>query len=102
MSVYVPAALRHRVSAHFAHCCVYCHTAEGLTVAIFAFEHILPRSAGGETVFENICYGCPTCNRHKADRTTAIDPDTQSEVALFHPHRDVWQDHFVWNEDMYD
>ena len=80
-------------------CCAYCRTAEVLTVAIFEFEHILPRSSGGETVFENICYCCPTCNRYKSDRTTAIDPDTQGEVALFHPHRDAWQEHFVWNED---
>ena len=99
MSAYVPAAMRHRVTEHFANCCAYCHTAESLTVAIFEFEHILPRSAGGETVFENICYCCPTCNRYKADRTTAIDPDTQEEVALFHPQRDVWQSHFLWNDD---
>ncbi len=98
MSAYVPAALRRRVSEYFAHCCAYCRTAEHLTVTIFEFEHILPQSAGGETVFENICFACPTCNRYKADRTLAIDPDTQLEVALFHPHRDTWQEHFVWNE----
>ena len=98
MSAYVPAALRRRVSEHFDHCCAYCRTAENLTVAIFEFEHILPRSAGGETVFENICFACPTCNRFKADRTTAIDHDTQVEVPLFHPHRDAWPEHFVWND----
>ena len=86
-------------SQHFAHCCAYCRTAEVLTVAIFEFEHILPRSAAGATVFEKLCFCCPTCNRFKADRTTAIDPDTQNEVALFHPHREMWQEHFAWNED---
>ena len=98
MSAYVSAALRRRVSEYFAHCCAYCRTAQNLTVAIFEFEHILPQSAGGDTIFENICFACPTCNRYKADRTSAIDPDTQLEVALFHPHRDTWQEHFVWNE----
>lgn len=98
MSIYVPAALRRRVANHFAYCCAYCRTAENLTVAIFEFEHITPRSAGGETVFENICFSCPTCNRYKADRTNATDPDTQEVVALFHPHQDKWQDHFTWNE----
>lgn len=95
----MPAVLRRRVAEYFANCCAYCRTAEDLTVAIFELEHITPRSAGGDTIFENICYSCPTCNRYKADRSIAIDPDTQEKVALFHPHRDKWQDHFTWNED---
>ena len=99
MSGYVRAGLRRQIAEHFAHCCAYCRTAEALTVAIFEFQHILPRSAGGETVFENICFACPTCNRYKADRVTVIDPDTQVEVQLFHPHRDRWREHFVWNDD---
>ena len=99
MSVYLPADLRRQVRAHFANCCAYCRTAEELTVAIFEFEHITPRSAGGETVFGNVCFSCPTCNRYKSDRTTAVDPDTQKTVSLFHPHRDAWIEHFKWNED---
>jgi hypothetical protein len=98
VSVYVPVELRQRVRDHFAECCAYCRTAERLTVAIFEFEHILPRSLGGETVFENICFACPTCNRYKSDRTVAIDSETNEEVRLFHPHQDAWSDHFSWNE----
>jgi hypothetical protein len=70
-----------------------------LSVAIFEFEHIVPRSAAGETVYGNLCFSCPTCNRFKADRTTAADPVTQQDVPLFHPQRDHWGDHFAWNED---
>ena len=99
MSVYVSAHLRGQIAEHFAHCCAYCRTAEILTVAIFEVEHISPRSAGGETRFENICFACPTCNRYKADRVMAIDPDTQEQVQLFHPHRDKWSEHFVWSDD---
>lgn len=99
MSVYVPADLRRRVRDRFANCCAYCGTAERLTVAIFEIEHVLPRSAGGETVFGNLCLACPTCNRYKADRTGAIDPDTQVDVPLFSPHLDAWADHFAWNDD---
>ena len=97
MSAYVPAELRRRVAKHFADCCAYCQTAERLTVATFEIEHIAPRSAGGETAFENLCLSCPTCNRHKADRSIIEDPDTKEQVALFHPHRDTWQDHFAWS-----
>lgn len=99
MSVYVPVELRRRVRTSFTDCCSYCRTAAYLSVAIFEFEHIVPRSAGGETVFENICYACPTCNRHKADRTVVTDPKTGDKVPLFHPQRDAWADHFGWNED---
>lgn len=99
MSNYLPADLRHQLRARFANCCAYCRTAEDLTVALFEADHIIPRSAGGERVFENLCLSCPTCNRYKADRTVAVDPETQKEVALFHPHRDVWTGHFSWNHD---
>ncbi len=99
MSVYVPTYLRRQVRDHFASCCAYCRTAEVLTVAIFEFEHIVPRSAGGETAFGNLCFACPTCNRYKANRTVATDLSTQEEVSLFHPHQDDWEAHFAWSGD---
>lgn len=99
MSVYVPAELRRQIRDRFANCCACCGTSESLAVAIFESEHIVPRTGGGKTIFENICFACPTCNRYKADRTCAVDPGTQQEVPLFHPHRDAWPDHFAWNED---
>jgi hypothetical protein len=99
VSVYLPADLRRRIRSHFADCCAYCRTAEKLTVAIFEFEHIIPRSAGGDTVFANLCLACPTCNRYKADRTAVEDRDTRRVLSLFHPHREAWLDHFRWNED---
>ncbi|MCB9079497.1 MAG: HNH endonuclease [Anaerolineaceae bacterium] len=98
MSVYIPVDLQRRVRSHFAERCAYCQTAESLTVAIFEIEHITPRSAQGETVFENLCLACPTCNRFKSNRQTAVDPLDQETVPLFHPQQQRWQDHFVWNE----
>ncbi len=38
-------------------------------------------------------------NRYKATRQTAIDPNTQEEVKLFHPQQQLWIDHFTWSED---
>jgi hypothetical protein len=99
MSVYISVELQRQVRERFANCCAYCRTAEDLTVAIFEFEHILPRSAGGATAFENLCFSCPTCNRYKSDLVLAPDPVTQQEVALFHPQQDRWLDHFSWNDD---
>jgi hypothetical protein len=64
----------------------------------FEIEHIQPLSAGGETVFENLCFACPSCNRYKGDRQTAIDPESSETVPLFHPQAQAWRDHFVWSE----
>ena len=100
MSAYIPAALRRQIRARFAHHCAYCQTGESLTVAIFEIEHITPRSAGGETAFANLCLACPTCNRYKADRQTAVTPRSAQEVPLFHPQQQQWEDHFTWNEDL--
>ena len=99
MSVYISVELQKQVRHCFADCCAYCHTAESLTVTTFEFEHIIPPSAGGETVFENLCLACPSCNRYKATRQTAIDPNTQDEVKLFHPQQQAWIKHFAWSED---
>ena len=99
MSVYTPVDLRRRVREAFANCCAYCRTAEHLTATVFEFEHINPQSANGPTVFENLCLSCPMCNRYKSDSEVAIDPHTKVEVALFHPHQDRWNEHFVWSDD---
>lgn len=99
MSVYIPVELQRQIRRRFADCCAYCQTAEALTATTFEFEHIIPRSAGGETVFDNLCLACPTCNRYKATRQTVPDPLTGESVALFHPHLQVWEEHFAWNEE---
>ncbi|MFC1975775.1 HNH endonuclease [Chloroflexota bacterium] len=98
MSVYIPVELQRKVRTHFSDRCTYCQTAEALTVAIFEIEHIIPRSAQGQTIFENLCLACPTCNRYKANRQEALDPISNEMVPLFHPHLQSWIDHFAWNE----
>ena len=97
--VYIPVELKREIRKKFANCCAYCRTAEDLTVTIFEFEHIIPLAVGGETIFDNLCLSCPSCNRYKASRQTAIDPNTKQEVPLFHPQQQLWAEHFVWSED---
>ena len=98
MSAYIAVELQRQIRDRFLNCCAYCRTAEALTVTTFEFEHILPRSAGGETVFENLCLACPNCNRYKATRQTAVDPITGENVSLFNPQRQLWEEHFCWND----
>jgi len=99
VSIYILVDLQRQIRDRFVNCCAYCRTAESLTVTIFEFEHIIPLSAGGETIFRNLCLSCPSCNRYKASRQTAIDPITEEEVRLFHPHLQAWTEHFAWSED---
>ena len=42
---------------------------------------------------------CRPCNSHKADRTHGTDPVTEKSVALFHPRRQKWFEHFGWSDD---
>ena len=99
MNVYISVSLRQRVREHFKDCCAYCLTAEYLTVSIFECEHIIPKVAGGETGFENLCLACPTCNRYKATRQEIVDSQTGELTPIFHPQMQNWEDHFTWSAD---
>jgi hypothetical protein len=62
-------------------------------------EHIFPKAKGGSDEEFNLWLSCPLCNRHKSDRTHAIDPVSNKEVAFFHPRHQLWSEHFRWSED---
>lgn len=64
-----------------------------------SFDHILPTSKGGKTVFENVCLACRPCNEFKSDATKAIDPLTGETALLFNSRLQSWSNHFVWSED---
>ena len=96
MGEYIAVELKRLIRSHFAQCCAYCKTAEMLTVVTFEIEHIIPRTQGGLTEFENLCLACPSCNRYKSNRLVGMTDDGL-ESRLFHPHRDRWLDHFDWS-----
>jgi len=55
---------RKAVLARDAYTCQYCgRQASGLTV-----DHVIPRSRGGDSVWENIVASCAPCNRKKGNR----------------------------------
>lgn len=99
MSQHVSAALREQVWSQAGGLCAYCHSAEALLGVTFEIDHIVPLAAGGGTVADNLCLSCPTCNRHKGARQTALDPANGEEKPLFHPLAQAWGDHFTWSED---
>ena len=77
----------------------YCRSPEELSVTAFEVDHILPVSAGGASVLDNLCLACATCNRLKGRRQEFADPATGIIELLFHARRQNWSDHFEWNQD---
>jgi hypothetical protein len=67
-------------------------------MARLEIEHIIPLAQGGQNHESNLWLACPICNRFKADKTTAIDPESGAVVRLYDPRRDDWFAHSCWSE----
>ena len=97
---YIPPGLRRLVIQRAAGRCEYCGLSQEGQEATFHIDHVIPVTAGGQTVAENLALACVSCSLRKAARQTAIDPQSGKEVALYNPRRDTWREHFRW-EDVY-
>ena len=78
--VRVPRAVQRKISrrALFARDnwrCVYCGTSTGR----MTLDHVVPRSRGGDSVWENVVTSCAPCNLKKGNRLP-------EEVAMELPH----------------
>ena len=93
---YIPAELRWFVIQKAAGCCEYCGLSQKGQEATFHIDHVIPVSAGGQTVAENLALACVSCSLRKAARQTTIDPQSGKEVPLYSPRRDLWHKHFRW------
>jgi len=80
-------------------CCEYCRSQVRFAIQPFSIEHIIPRSAGGETVLDNLALSCQGCNNHKYNKTEGRDPVSDDTVPLYHPRKQRWSNHFAWNDD---
>lgn len=93
----ISALLRTQVQHLAQGRCAYCHAPVEMGISTFEIDHIIPLSKGGKTTLDNLCLACPHCNRHKANRFTAIDPLTNDPSPLFHPYNQVWAKHFAYD-----
>lgn len=55
------------VAARDGFCCQYCGTK--LPLSKLNYDHVMPRSRGGKTVWENVVISCYPCNNRKENRT---------------------------------
>jgi len=72
---------RRTVLARDHYTCQYCRTRLGK--AHLTLDHVLPRSRGGETIWENVVTACGPCNRRKGNRT----PEEAAMPLLRQPRR---------------
>jgi HNH endonuclease len=99
VSSYIPVELRNRVREYDRNRCCYCLTTEINSGIRMTFDHAFPRANGGETIFENLCLACRSCNEFKSNTTKAIDTVTGQTVEIFNPRIHSWQSHFEWSVD---
>jgi len=96
MSAHIPAALVRLVRDRAGEACEYCLLPQSSQEATFHVDHIRPRARRGPTSADNLALACVSCSLKKAARTHARDPKTKKRVALFHPRRDIWSEHYRW------
>jgi 5-methylcytosine-specific restriction endonuclease McrA len=84
VSTYIPETLKAQIEecdsealrrSADRHRCCYCLTSEANSGIPMTYDHILPRSKGGATTFENLCLACRTCNEYKSDTMQANPAD---------------------------
>ena len=105
-----PAFTRFNVFLRDRFVCQYCHAHDDLT-----FDHIIPRSKGGQTTWENVVAACSACTLRKADKTPAevgmqlngraFAPsvhDLHRNGRLFPPNHlhDSWLDFLYWDVEL--
>jgi hypothetical protein len=82
------------VAERAAYRCEYCHAPEIVFNFPFEVEHIVPQAHGGPDDSDNLALACHSCNLFKSDFETGPDEAALAEVGLFHPRRDLWEQHF--------
>ncbi len=91
-------SLRKAVKIRAKYLCEYCLSPEYFSPDPFECDHILPISKNGKDELENFALSCSGCNGLKHDAIQAIDKGTGQLVPLYNPRKDIWAEHFTWNE----
>ncbi len=102
-----PAFTRFNLFLRDSFACQYCDATEELT-----FDHVIPRSRGGRTTWENIVTACARCNLTKGGRMprdAGMHPhqkprrpsaqELQQRGRRFPPHHlhESWLDYLYWD-----
>lgn len=90
---WINLSLRRSVEARAGHRCEYCGIRDEDTYFGCHIDHIISEKHGGSTQAQNLALACAFCNRAKGSDIAALD-DNGTVAPLFHPRKDLWDDHF--------
>jgi 5-methylcytosine-specific restriction endonuclease McrA len=105
-----PAFTRFNVFLRDRFSCQYCGDRNDLT-----FDHLLPRSKGGHTTWENVVTACAPCNLkkggHQVDEVSMWPAQKPVRPTVHELHRngrlfppnylhDSWQDYLYWDTEL--
>jgi 5-methylcytosine-specific restriction endonuclease McrA len=105
-----PAFTRFNVFLRDRFTCQYCGARDDLT-----FDHVIPRSKGGQTTWDNVVAACSPCNLTKADRMPRevgmVPHQTPYTPTLHDLHRngrqfppnflhESWMDYLYWDTEL--
>ena len=105
-----PAFTRFNVFLRDRFECQYCGSGHDLT-----FDHVIPRSKGGQTIWENVCAACSPCNLRKGSKLpreakmwpsqTPFVPsveDLHRNGRRFPPNflHESWMDYLYWDSEL--
>jgi hypothetical protein len=75
--------------------CEYCRLPQAAAPFIsFCVDHIIAQQHLLNDDPENLAWSCRRCNGYKGPNLSSIDPGSGDVVPLFHPRRNVWNEHF--------
>ena len=95
----IPEDIQQQVRQRANYLCEYCHASEQWQYVAFTIDHVIPLTLSGADILNNLALACFHCNRKKSGKTTAIDPQSGTEVPLFNPRQHSWSEHFIWSAD---
>lgn len=95
--IYIPTNFRQIVFERANGCCEYCLIPEMLVLATHQIDHVIAEKHDGATVLENLALSCSLCNQAKGSDIASIDPESGETVRLYHPRKDNWGEHFLFD-----
>ena len=79
--------------------CGYCLIPQEIYPLPLEIEHLYPKSAGGTDTEENLWLACRVCNNFKHTKIEVLIPRTNRKISVFNPRRQIWREHFEFNQD---
>jgi 5-methylcytosine-specific restriction endonuclease McrA len=97
MTTYIPDHLRRIVTERAGGRCEYCRIHQDDREYAHQIDHIIAEKHSGATDTLNLSLACSVCNWNKGSDICSLDLETDTIVALYHPRRHNWNEHFRLN-----